>query len=250
MEVQKAVGDPETEWIDLITDDRRVRASRAAFRDWLLGPERQQERTDIVNKYNKVYYNPHKYTLQELCLISYSNKHNRPINSIVFEVTEDNLQLITNRIVLEDPRGIPIHHKDLTPYTIQELENYIAAPFKEWTRAGGLEDYTLGGPIFWIDLWEITSTESNKQFEWFIPGAKAGAEAQEGMEMMQEDPQEGKEEGVHADLKPKSLTGPVFREAYPGGEHHQHQPSSPSSHQDTWQETQTTEQKAKRRRSK
>jgi hypothetical protein len=67
--------------------------------------------------------------LQKLCLTTISTSNNRSIDSIALEVQEDRLQIITNRIVLEDSRGIPIRPTTLEPYSTTELQEFIKRPF-------------------------------------------------------------------------------------------------------------------------
>ncbi len=96
-----------------------------------------------------------------MCLVAISTNNCRPIDSLALEVQEDRLQIITNRIVLEDSRGIPIKASTLEPYSITELQEFIKKPFLEWNRAGGSERYFVGGRPFWVDMWEILDSEQD-----------------------------------------------------------------------------------------
>jgi hypothetical protein len=109
--------------------------------------------------------------LQKLCLIAISTSSNRSIDSIALEVQEDRLQIITNRIVLEDSRGVPIRPTTLEPYSTTELQEFIKGPFLEWNRAGGSDRYFVGGRPFWIDLWDIVDTEQGSIITWYLPEA-------------------------------------------------------------------------------
>jgi hypothetical protein len=135
-------------------------------------------------------------TLQRQCLIKYSSTWHRPIDSIELEITEDRLNLITNRIVLDDSRGVPIKLNSLEPYKSKELEGFIRPHYLTWLRAGGLERYIQGERAFWIDLWDITEGEEDKQITWYLPEVNSeNKKEQEELEGKGKPYQ--KEEGLH-----------------------------------------------------
>jgi hypothetical protein len=175
-----ATQDTETyRWEDHITPTRQAtQRERIRFADWLITPEIAQYRSKIRKKYSLTGYNHHKYNLQQLCLIAYSTANNRPIDSIVLEVSTDSLSINTCRLVIEDNRGIPIKASTLEPYSNKELEEHISEHLRQWISAGGFERYIIGGTSFWVDLWEITLTENNPVLEWLAPEARSGEVSQ------------------------------------------------------------------------
>jgi hypothetical protein len=212
-----ATQDIETyRWEDYITPTRQdTQRERIRFADWLITPEIAQHRSNIRKKYSLTGYIHHKYNLQQLCLIAYSTANNRPIDSIVLEISTDSLSINTCRLVIEDNRGIPIRASTLEPYSTKELQEHIREPLRQWIRAGGFERYIIGGTSFWTDLWEITLTEKNTVPEWLAPEAKSGEVPQT--------PQTT-EAGTDQDNKRSQ-----------GEEAHQPQHSFVSYHQDTMQ---------------
>jgi hypothetical protein len=127
------------------------------------------QREQVRNQLSKEGYQQRIETLQKQCLIKYSSTWHRPIDSIELEITEDRLNLITNRIVLDDSRGVPLKLSSLEPYKKEELEGFIRPHYLSWLRAGGLERYIKGERTFWIDLWDITEGEEDKQITWYLP---------------------------------------------------------------------------------
>jgi len=89
-----ATQDTETyRWEDYITPTRQAtQRERIRFADWLITPEIAQHRSKIRKKYSLTGYIHHKYNLQQLCLIAYSTANNRPIDSIVLEISTDPYQ--------------------------------------------------------------------------------------------------------------------------------------------------------------
>jgi hypothetical protein len=175
-----ATQDIETyRWEDYITPTRQAtQRERIRFADWIITPEIAQYRSKIRKKYSLTGYNHYKYNLQQLCLIAYSTANNRPIDSIVLEVSTDSLSINTCRLVIEDNRGIPIRANTLEPYSNKELEGHISGHLRQWISAGGFERYIIGGTSFWVDLWEITLTEKNPVLEWLVPEARPGEVSQ------------------------------------------------------------------------
>jgi len=175
-----ATQDTETyRWEDYTTPTRQAtQRERIRFADWLITPEIAEYRSKIGKKYGLTGYNHHKYNLQQLCLIAYSTANNRPIDSIVLEVSTDSLSINTCRLVIEDNRGIPIKASTLEPYSNKELEEHISEHLRQWISAGGFERYIIGGTSFWVDLWEITLTENNPVLEWLAPEARSGEVSQ------------------------------------------------------------------------
>jgi hypothetical protein len=119
----------------------------------------------------------------------------------------------------EDTRGIPLRISDLEPYTVEELEEFIRPHYLSWLRAGGLERYIQGEASFWINLWDITEGEQEKQISWYLPEVNSGTEKEV-------EDQEGKEI-------------PNKKE----GGHHQSLHSSDSYHQGMLPEPETQHQK-------
>jgi hypothetical protein len=117
---------------------------------WVITPEIAQYRSKIRKKYSLTGYNHYKYNLQQLCLIGYSTANNRPIDSIVLEVSTDSLSINTCRLVIEDNRGIPIKASTLEPYSNKELERHMSDHLKQWLSAGGFERYIIGGTSFLV----------------------------------------------------------------------------------------------------
>jgi hypothetical protein len=150
-----------------------------------------------------------------VCLIAYSTANNRPIDSIVLEVSTDSWSNNTCRLVIEDNRGLPIKASTLEPYSNKELEEHISDHLRRWLRVGGFERYITGGKSFWIDLWEIILTEKDPILEWLAPEAKSGQVSQ-------------------APQITEAGTGQGTRNSQ-GGEERQPQRSSVSYHQDTTQ---------------
>jgi hypothetical protein len=175
-----ATQDTETyRWEDYTTPTRQAtQRERIRFADWLITPEIAQYRSKLRKKYSLTGYNHHKYNLQQLCLIAYSTANNRPIDSIVLEVSTDSLSINACRLVIEDNRGIPIKASTLEPYSNKELEEHISEHLRQWISAGGFERYIIGGTSFWVDLWEITLTEKNPVLEWLAPEARSGEVSQ------------------------------------------------------------------------
>ena len=176
----RATQDIETyRWEDYIIPTRQAtQKERIRFSDWIITPEIAQYRSKIRKKYSLAGYNHYKYNLQQLCLITYSTANNKPIDSIVLEVSTDSLSINTCRLVIEDNRGIPIRASTLEPYSNKELEGHISEHLRQWISAGGFERYIIGGTSFWVDLWEITLTEENPALEWLVPEAKSGEVSQ------------------------------------------------------------------------
>jgi hypothetical protein len=182
-------------------------------------PKKAQEQRELIRqKYSIEGYKHKEYSLQELCLQAHSSK-GQTIDTLVLEVTEGTVVHIPRvsiiateiyRITLEDSRGIPIKARNLEPYNHTELEAFIKEPFFHWVRAGGFERYTQGGPSFWIDLWEITATESPTPLQWLIQEVNP-----EGEPRRENTQNSG--EGAIAMTKEE-------------GEHHQHQLNSGSYH--------------------
>jgi len=168
--------DTETyRWEDYITPTRQAtQRERVRFADWLITPDIAQHRSNTRKKYSITGYTHHKYNLQQLCLIAYSTANNRPIDSIVLEISTDSLSINICRLVIEDNRGIPIKPSTLEPYSNKELQEHIREPLRRWIRAGGFERYIIGGTSFWTDLWEIILTEENTIPEWLALEAKSG----------------------------------------------------------------------------
>jgi hypothetical protein len=114
------------QWTDIIKRETTyIPRQRTLFRDWLLPQDILDQREQVRIQLSKEGYKQKVDTLQKQCLIKYSSTWYRPIDSIELEITEDRLNLITNRIVLEDTRGIPIKISDLEPYTTKDLEDFI-----------------------------------------------------------------------------------------------------------------------------
>jgi hypothetical protein len=212
-----ATQDTETyKWEDYITPARlATQSERIRFADWLITPEIAECKSKTRKKYSLTGYNHHKYNLQQLCLIAYSTANNRPIDSIILEVSTDSLSINTCRLVIEDNRGIPIKASTLEPYSNKELEEHISDHLRQWLRAGGFERYITGGTSFWIDLWDIILTENNLVLEWLAPEARSGEVSQ-------------------APQITEAGTGQGTR-SNQGGEERQPQRSSVSYHQDTTQ---------------
>jgi len=148
----RATQDIETyRWEDYIIPTRQAtQKERIRFSDWIITPEIAQYRSKIRKKYSLAGYNHYKYNLQQLCLITYSTANNKPIDSIVLEVSTDSLSINTCRLVIEDNRGIPIRASTLEPYSNKELEGHISEHLRQWISAGGFERYIIGGTSFWV----------------------------------------------------------------------------------------------------
>jgi hypothetical protein len=104
--------------------------------------------------------------------------------------------LITNRIVLDDSRGVPLRLGSLKPYDTKELEGFIRPHYLTWLRAGGLERYIQGERTFWIDLWDIIEGEEDKQIIWYLPEVNS-ENKKEQEELEEKGKTNQKEEGLH-----------------------------------------------------
>jgi hypothetical protein len=152
--------------------------------------QREEEGTHRypVDLYTKVY------SLQTLCLISFSTRYYQPIDSIQLEIKVSHSSGLINKFHIRDPRGVPIKLRDLSPYSQTELQDYIEPHYLEWRRAGGLERCLAGESSFYLDLWEITKQEDpSVVLEWYLPEVRVEEGVHQGTEVeaLQEHPDLG-----------------------------------------------------------
>ena len=185
------------QWTDIIRRETTyIPRQRTLFQDWLLPQDILDQREQVRAQLSKEGYQQKVETLQKQCLIKYSSTWHRPIDSIELEITEDRLNLITNRIVQDDNRGVPLRLGNLKPYDTKELEGFIRPHYLTWLRAGGLERYIQGERTFWIDLWDIIEGEEDKQITWYLPEVNS-ENKKEQEELEEKGKTNQKEEGLH-----------------------------------------------------